>query len=442
MGKLIRGGATGSANKLMTRILERSELAAAVRELSAPLLGQLIDHVGLEDAGELVALASTQQLASVWDRDLWTRDDLDAPERFDPDRFALWLAVLLETGEQQLVERLRAQPIDLLTLALHRLVRVVDQVQWSRMFAHELEDEEAGGLSAPWHELVLIARDAQAWDAVLAALLALDEHDHALLRELLERCCDLDFEGSELDSDEVGERSEDAVLERDVAAERDARQAISGYVTASDARAFLRLASEPVVGPAAQLRRDAITNAYFREVGVGEAAAPRDVQPESASTEVVLRAAEDRAGLGELIALLAESGVTAASSDFVHAELTAGAEPEPARAHEPPMSLLQSALAQLQRQAPQQWDQRMAELAYLANVLFADARPGTLEPRQALERASEVCNSGLVAQLPQAQPESVPHAVALLHAVSADRLFRAGYARVLTEIQGSGAEDG
>jgi hypothetical protein len=427
MSKLIRGGATRSAHKLMTRILERSELTAAVRELSAPLLGQLIDHVGLEDAGELVALASTEQITRVWDRDLWTRDDLDAPERFDPDRFALWLAVLLEAGEEQLVERLRAQPIGFLTLALHRLVRVVDQVQWSRMLEHE-EDELDTDLSAPWHELVLIARDAGAWDAVLAALLALDQHDHAFLRELLERCCDLDFEGSELDSDEVGERSEDAVLERDVAAEREARQAISGYVTASDARAFLQLALEPVPGPAAQLRRDAITNAYFREVGVAETAAPRsDVEPESVFNELVLRPAEDRAGLVELMALLASSGVIAAPSEFVHAELSAGAAP--ARKDEPPMSVLQSALMQLQREAPPLWDQRMAELAYLANVLLADARAGTLEPREALERASAICNAGLVAQLREAQRDSSQHAVELLRAVSADRLFRVGYAR-------------
>ena len=432
MTKLIRGGATGSANKLVTRILERSDLATAVRELSAPLLGQLIDHVGLEDAGELVALASTQQLAQVWDRDLWTRDDLDAPERFDPDRFALWLAVLLEAGEQQLVERLRAQPIGLLTLAVHRLVRVVDRVQWSRMLEHELDDEDDSDLCAPWHELVLIARDGGAWDAVLAALLALDEHDHAFLRELLERCCDLDFAGSELDSDEVGERSDDAMLERDVAAERDERQAISGYVSASDARAFLQLASEPTAEAAARLRRDAITNAYFREVGASEtAAAHGDAESESAFTDVgssvVLRAEEERAGLGELLALLVDSGVIAAPSAFVHAELTAGAAPEAPRESEQPTSLLQAALARLQREAPQLWDQRMAELAYLANVLLADAPPGELEPQKALERASEICNTGLVAQLPRAQRESVPDALALLRAISADRLFRAGY---------------
>jgi len=222
------------------------------------------------------------------------------------------------------------------------------------------------------------------------------------------------------------------MLERDVAAERDERQAISGYVSASDARAFLQLASEPTAEAAARLRRDAITNAYFREVGASEtAAAHGDAESESAFTDVgssvVLRAEEERAGLGELLALLVDSGVIAAPSAFVHAELTAGAAPEAPRESEQPTSLLQAALARLQREAPQLWDQRMAELAYLANVLLADAPPGELEPQKALERASEICNTGLVAQLPRAQRESVPDALALLRAISADRLFRAGY---------------
>src|SRR5689334_4284660 len=123
MAKLTRS-VSGSSQALLRRILERSELVAAIDKLSAPVLGQLIEHVGLEDAGELVAVATSRQLERVWDRDLWTRDGGDGSERFDPERFATWLVVMLEAGEAQTAQRLRAVPFDLLTLGLHRLVHV------------------------------------------------------------------------------------------------------------------------------------------------------------------------------------------------------------------------------------------------------------------------------------------------------------------------------
>ena len=57
-----------SSTQLLLRILDRPELVAALRELPAPVLGRLIDRVGLEDAGELVALASSEQLQGVFDQ--------------------------------------------------------------------------------------------------------------------------------------------------------------------------------------------------------------------------------------------------------------------------------------------------------------------------------------------------------------------------------------
>jgi antitoxin VapB len=59
-----------SSTQLLMRILERPELVLAVRELPAPVLGSMIDCIGLEDAGELVALASTE-LERLFDQDLW-----------------------------------------------------------------------------------------------------------------------------------------------------------------------------------------------------------------------------------------------------------------------------------------------------------------------------------------------------------------------------------
>lgn len=244
MAGITRARGASSSSQLLTRILERPELVAAIDKLSAPVLFRLISHVGVEDAGALIAVATTEQLERVWDRDLWTRADQDAPERFDPERFALWLEVMLEAGEARMVERLREVPFDLLSLGVHRLVRVVEHEYWQLESEHAGEDDD-GGPSMPWHELILIARDERAWDSVLAALLALDEQDHELLRRVLERCRDIDAQLADLalEPDQMySALTREDSLESDLAAVRDERQGAAGYLSATDAQSFLRLA--------------------------------------------------------------------------------------------------------------------------------------------------------------------------------------------------------
>src|SRR5262245_7684203 len=125
MKSLSRHGDPPSTHLLM-RILERPGLVAAVRELPGAVLGKLIDRIGLADAGELVALAATAQLERIFDDDLWRAERAGGDETFRPERFALWLRVMAEAGEEALVRRLCELPEDLLALAVHRLVLVLD----------------------------------------------------------------------------------------------------------------------------------------------------------------------------------------------------------------------------------------------------------------------------------------------------------------------------
>ena len=70
-----------SSTDLLLRILERPALVAAVRELPGAVLGKLIDRIRLEDAGELVALATTAQLERVFD-DIWRAERAGGTRRF------------------------------------------------------------------------------------------------------------------------------------------------------------------------------------------------------------------------------------------------------------------------------------------------------------------------------------------------------------------------
>ena len=59
-----------SAQQLVYTILDDAELVGAVQQVDANLLGGLIKHVGLEDAGEILSLATPAQLRGLADEDL------------------------------------------------------------------------------------------------------------------------------------------------------------------------------------------------------------------------------------------------------------------------------------------------------------------------------------------------------------------------------------
>lgn len=372
-----------SSTQLLLRLLDRPELVAEVRGLTAPALAQLIDRVGLEDAGELVALASSEQLQGVFDQDLWRAAAPGEDEKFQPERFALWLEILFEGGEDFLVEQLCALPHDLLTLAVHRLLLVVDMDALAQRFTEPGKDFERleraldAALFEEWQEFRLLARDSMQWDVVWAALLALDRDHHDLLRAILERCCALSAEYIEDHGGLYEVLSSEAMLEGDVAGEREDRRTAEGYVAPADARSFLELARR-----GEQLEsRDPMTRAYFRA-----RPSEKPVQP---------------AGDASL----------ASSAKLV----AAGAA----------VPLLQAALAELRLQQPAHFSQRIEELGYLANVLIAGSSDHRPRPVEALERAIAVCNTGLERAL--GADRSLARAVQLLEEIPADRLFRRGY---------------
>lgn len=59
-----------TARRLPAHMVEAPALLDAVSALEPRILGRLIHHVGLEDAGELVALATVDQIARILDDDL------------------------------------------------------------------------------------------------------------------------------------------------------------------------------------------------------------------------------------------------------------------------------------------------------------------------------------------------------------------------------------
>src|SRR5581483_4454673 len=111
---------------LLARILETPELARAVPRLQPEVLHRVIERCGLEDCADLVALATGDQLTRVFDLDLWRAAEAGREERFDPDRFGVWLEVLLESGESFAAQKLAAVDSALVITALAQHMLVFD----------------------------------------------------------------------------------------------------------------------------------------------------------------------------------------------------------------------------------------------------------------------------------------------------------------------------
>jgi hypothetical protein len=355
---------------LLVRILEQPELVSAVRELPPPILSKLIDRIGLEDAGALVALASTEQLERVFDDDLWKAVRAGDDETFRPERFAVWLEVMAEAGEAHLVRRLLELPQDLLALVVHRLVLVVDNDQLAEAMlvpTYDSEDLDRALDNAAyeeWEELRLIPRDPNTWDVVWSALVTLDRDHHHTLRAILDQCAAMSTEYINGNGGLYEVLTSSELLESDVAAARDDRRASQGFVSPADARAFLELARRGDA-PTASEARDPITRAYFRSLGPPAIMAAAAGAPSPA--------------LDQLIELVGEPRALPA--------LPAGDEAGP----EPRFT---AAMRDLRERDPAVFAQRLAELGYLVNVMMAGSR-SALRPVEALEEVVRVCDAGL-----------------------------------------------
>jgi len=404
-------------SQLLTRILEEPGLVAAVRELPGAVLGKLIDRVGLADAGDLVALATTAQLERVFDDDLWRADRAGGDETFRPERFALWLRVMLEAGEDHVVQRLCELPQDLVALAVHRLVLVMDMDVVEEMLRPG--DEEAAELAhaldnaavEEWEEFRLIARDPDVWDDVWNALLSLDRDHHDRLRAILEACCEMSTEYISGQGGLYQVLTADEMLDGDVAAARDDRRVAEGFVSPADARAFLELARRGRGDDG----RDAITRAYFRGLQ-----APPTLPPNVAGPP-----ARGAADASDLAALLREAEVISPATErLLPAAAARDSKQDRAQLVAP---LLEQAMSDLRQRDPERFSERVRELGYLVNVWIAGGAHEGRRPRpvEALELVLKTCEAGMRAQLGAAT--TAAQALAVLAQTPADALFRRGF---------------
>jgi hypothetical protein len=394
--------------QLVTRILEEPALVRAVQSLGPRALHALVERVGLEDAGELVALATVEQLERVFDEDLWKAARAGEDERFDAARFLVWLEIMREAGDAFAADTLATMSADLVAMALHQHVHVIDLDALAVDMSERDDDalvEKAldSGLHHELGQYRVIARRHDGWDAIVNVLATLEQRHGDDFDRLLERLCHASSEYIDDNGGLYRVLTSEEMLDADTAAEREDRRARVGYVAPSQAKAFLALALRSDVDTVlAERERDPVTRAYFREY-------------EPAAVAAAARAAEASAEAERLLALVAAAEPEAPAPP--RARLPAKGDDE--------QTMLSRALAELAERDAARHDERLRELGYLANLVVAGVeRDGErLRALDAAERALATCNRGLQAVV--ARTGQTPVDALARH--GCDKLFRIGW---------------
>jgi hypothetical protein len=416
-------GEARSVDHRLARLLDTPLLARIVPHLAPEALHQLVRRHGLDACGTLVTSATPAQLTSLLDLDLWRRTQPGRDEQLDVERFGEWLEVLIDAGDSVAARTVAALDTSLIVAGLSRYLRVFDPGTFEPTESSDDEPLERHDRmnSETSRDVVEIeiggylvrARRADAWDAIVMLLAALETGHHDAFHAVMRGCRRLSNSRPEIDGlDDLLLAPEQHL--QDVATAREQRQSRQGYATAADARAFLAMARQP--RPAAMEQTNPIATAYFR------AAEADDTASQDAPSAAVRRDDggddEDAASIEAVIELLAEAGVT---PQRPRALLPAADADDPGTDRAPHLRRL---MARLRLGDETAYLTRTRELAFLANTLLAGAsvqsRPFTAQ--EASDAAACICNLGL--ECSAADGGAVDHSLVTAFEVGWSVLYR------------------
>jgi hypothetical protein len=383
--------------KLLVRILDTPHLAHVVPRLPSELLHRVIESCGLEDCGEIVALATPGQLAAVFDLDLWRPPQPGLDDQFDADRFGLWLEVLMESGATAAARTLAGVDVALAVAGFAQHVRVFDVAALSPAVT---TDGEMMPVAIPNADLsceiggyLIGARRTDSWDAVVGVLTSLDAEHQAYFHRVMRGCRRLSNSEPEVDGlDDLLPDDQQAMF--DLALSREQRRERQGFASAPQARAFLQMSREirlggttPPGNPVARAYFQAIDWTMSTTTGPG---ADRGSSGLLAASDERSTPEESAASLTAIIDILTDAGVL----------------PQPPRAllegeqgDAPRLARIQAQMQVARERDPLAFSMRTEELAYLANTLVAGCsiQGRAFTVREASDAAAAVCNLGLEA---------------------------------------------
>jgi hypothetical protein len=397
---------------LLARILNTPNLAQVIPQLQPELLHRVIQRCGLEDCGEIVALATPEQLARVFDLDLWRAAKAGLDEQFDAERFGVWIEVLLETGAAAAAQKLAGMDAEIVIAGIARHARVYDR---AAVTPYETLEGELitfyadavsvfdDGLKFEVGGYLLLAKRADSWEAIVEVLTSLGAGHPDYFHQVMGGCRTLSNSGFEVDGlDDLLQKGDQVMF--DVASDREGRREKQGYVTPAQARAFLQMARELRLDGDVRPAANPLARAYFRAINETTAA---DANSASSLTELLAAGSETQPApppvensaesLAAVIELLFDAGIVPQPPRA----LLSGSEESASR-----LNQIKARLEFVLDRDSAAYLARQEELAYLANVLMAgcsiQARPFT--PQEASDAAIAICNLGLENWPPQWLP--------------------------------------
>jgi hypothetical protein len=244
----------------LERILDTPHLEHVVPRLQPELLHRVIQTCGLEDCGELVVLATPEQLKHIFDLDLWRSAQPGMDEQFDADRFGVWLEVLAEFGATVAARKLAEMDADLVIAGLAQHARVFDcaVVTAIHVLDHGLASEVGG--------YRLVAKRTDSWETIVAILISLDAEHPDYFHQVMRGCRALSNTGREPDGLDDLLHEEDQ-LTFDLSVDRERRRDKQGYVPPAQARAFLEMSRQLRLGADTMPPANPVARANLRSPG-------------------------------------------------------------------------------------------------------------------------------------------------------------------------------
>ena len=377
-----------ASRQLLRTLTDSPALPAFVRQLPSPVLKRLIEHVGVRDAGSLVALTTTNQLREVFEESLWQTLIPGQAETLRPEKFVEWLDVLLEVGPAFAVERLMDLGDTFVVLNFSPLITVFeasvaaghqDPPPCSCMLC-QLTERNEGFLVIG--DYVVVARHEDEWESIEMALEGMQDEDAEFLQRVLARCCNAPTV--------LGYADDGQALLEDETFEREQKRERSGFVTPPMAARFLKSTrTDALTELSTQTRYDPISQRYFEqlvaakraEVQVDSDARPdtEDDPDQGTTSPTEMRALETALADAQII------------GDEKPLLLTGPAD------NKEIVLPLQSYLDHLLMSNPAAFTNRLSELVFLANVLMAGSwyKGARFKEDEAAQAALACANLGL-----------------------------------------------
>src|SRR5438552_1140353 len=376
---------------VLDRILDTPHLEQVVPRLQPDLLHRVIQSCGLEDCGELVVLATPEQLTRIFDLDLWRSAEPGMDEQFDADRFGVWLEVLAEFGVSMAAQKLAEMDADLVIVGLAQHARVFDRAMVTA--THVLDY----GLACEVGGYRLVAKRTDSWEAIVAILISLDAEHPGYFHQVMRGCRALSNSRPEPDGlhDLLAEEHQTMF---DLGLDRERRRDEQGYVTPAQARSFLQMSRQLRLGSDTMPPANPVARAYLRSLD------------ETATAHTAPRGFLRLRPIGLALRVPASKGPAPSADPLEAAAALLDVLREAGIIAEQPRALLngsQDHTAVLRRiHAHMQfvfdcdhaaYARRSEELTYLANTIMAgcalQGRPFTAQ--EARDAAVAVCNLGL-----------------------------------------------